>query len=151
MAGADGARCSVDFGGIAARAIGGITRSDVVAFIGGGTNDVIAGLAITGHACIRLRAWIAVVACSAVSFGGIRAQASHRIACAYVVARIGSGAHDWIGARAYAGIAGILFRARVAVIACGPISLDGIRTRAADGVAKARGMALIGSRANGWH
>jgi hypothetical protein len=78
-----------------------------------------------------------------------RALAGERIAArARLALRRGTADHR-VGADAAAGVAGIAQRARVAVVAGGPIGSVRCRTRTGHGIAGSRGRALIDRRADG--
>src|SRR5206468_392822 len=130
--------CAVGLGGVAAGARRGIAGARRVTLVGGRAHDRVRARAGTGLAGVGLRAVIAVVAGCAVGLGGIAAGARRGVAGAGRVALVGGRAHDWIRARAGAGLTGVRYTALFRSVTGCAVGLGGVAAGARRGVAGAR-------------
>src|SRR5437762_2307072 len=138
---------AVGLGGIAAGARRGVADPGGVALVGGRAHDGVGAHADAGLAGVALRAGAAVVPGRSVELGGIAAEARRGVAGAGGMALVGGGAHDGVGAHADAGLAGVGLRAGAAVVARRSVELGGTAADTRRGVARARGVALVGGGA----
>jgi hypothetical protein len=103
-----------------------------------------------GLARVCLCTCVGVIARRALGFRGIRTGPCCRVTRAGRMTLIERGAHNWIGSRASTVLANVRLGAAAAVIACRPVGLGWVRTRASGGIARASLMTLIERRARDW-
>src|SRR5439155_113812 len=142
------ARRSVELGGAAADARGGVAGAGGVALVGGGAHDGVGAHARSGRAGVGPRACLAVVAGRAVGLGGFAAEACREFAGAAGVALVGAVSLHGALPLSGTGRAGVGPRAGVAVVARRAVELGGIGADARRGVADAGGVALVGGGAH---
>ena len=112
-----------------------------------GARDRISSRTRAGLAAVRLGAGVAIIATRAISFRRIRALSCARVARASFMTLIRRGAGDRIRSGAGARLAAVHLGACVAIIACTPIGLGGIRALPRARIARAGFMTLIRSGA----
>jgi hypothetical protein len=125
-----------------------VADADIVALIGGGTDDRIAAGAGTSLAGVGTSAGVAVIADGAIGLRLVLAFARFMIANARFMALIRWRAFDRVAADASASLAGISLGAGIVVTASAAFRFGRIRADTCCGVADADPVALIGRGAD---
>src|SRR5439155_1717660 len=141
------ARRAIGLGRVGAHAGARVAGPDVVALVRSRADDGVGARARPALAGVGLRAGVPVVAGRVVGLGWVGAHARARVAGPYVVALVGGGADDGVGARTRAALAGVGLRAGIPVVAGRAVGLDGV-VAGAVGIAGGGLVALVGRRAD---